>query len=44
MCTGRQTAHRFTFNDLTSCAGTSSGKLYVVEKHGYTDPVAIPWP
>jgi len=26
------------------CEGQSSGKLYGVEKHGYTDPVIIPWP
>jgi len=41
---GQTNGTSYTFNDLTSCAGASSGKLYVVEKHGYTDPVAIPWP
>jgi hypothetical protein len=30
--------------DETRCNGPSSGLLYTVEKHGYTDPVAIPWP
>ena len=34
----------YTFSDRTSCSSASSGKLYVVEKHGYTDPVVIPWP
>ena len=33
-----------TFTDETSCAEPSNGLLYTVEKHGYTDPVAIPWP
>ena len=30
--------------DEPGCSGISSGKLYTVEKHGYTDPVLIPWP
>lgn len=30
--------------DEASCSKESSGKLYTVEKHGYTDPVDIPWP
>jgi hypothetical protein len=34
----------YTFLDETSCLGESGGKLYAVEKHGYTDPVPIPWP
>ncbi len=34
----------YTFTDETSCAEKSNGLLYTVEKHGYTDPVAIPWP
>ncbi len=34
----------YTFNDDTNCSRASSGKLYAVEKHGYTDPVSIPWP
>jgi hypothetical protein len=33
-----------TLTDEAGCAGESSGKLYAVEKHGYTDPVPIPWP
>src|SRR3990170_4390263 len=30
--------------DQAGCDGSSGGKLYAVEKHGYTDPVPIPWP
>lgn len=26
------------------CSGSSSGKLYAVEKHGYLEPLEIPWP
>jgi hypothetical protein len=33
-----------TFTDESECSSDSGGKLYTVEKHGYTDPVAIPWP
>jgi uncharacterized protein YraI len=33
-----------TILDETGCSGPSEGKLYTVEKHGYTDPVDIPWP
>ena len=34
----------YTFTDDGSCSSDSGGKLYAVEKHGYTDPVSIPWP
>jgi hypothetical protein len=34
----------YTFVDDGSCSGSSGGKLYTVEKHGYTTPVEIPWP
>ncbi|NIT60167.1 MAG: hypothetical protein GWN00_29325, partial [Aliifodinibius sp.] len=34
----------YTITDEQNCAGESGGILYTVEKHGYTDPVAIPWP
>lgn len=34
----------YTFDDEGGCSKDSSGKLYAVEKHGYTDPVSIPWP
>lgn len=30
--------------DEQGCGLASSGKLYTVEKHGYTTPVDIPWP
>jgi hypothetical protein len=33
-----------TIQDGPGCSERSSGKLYTVEKHGYTDPVDIPWP
>ncbi|HSF79939.1 MAG TPA: hypothetical protein VLA49_01815 [Anaerolineales bacterium] len=35
---------RYEFTDEQGCSGSSGGKLYTVEKHGYTDPVNIPWP
>lgn len=35
---------KYTFNDDRNCDGESKGHLYAVEKHGYTDPVPIPWP
>ncbi len=34
----------YTFTDETNCSEASNGLLYTVEKHGYTDPVPIPWP
>lgn len=34
----------YSVKDETSCGSPSGGKLYAVEKHGYTDPVAVPWP
>jgi hypothetical protein len=33
-----------TFSDHQNCNRASSGQLYTVEKHGYTDSVPIPWP
>jgi hypothetical protein len=33
-----------TFTDQPGCNQKSGGKLYTVEKHGYTSPVDIPWP
>lgn len=30
--------------DGPGCSAASSGRLFTVEKHGYTDPVEIPWP
>ncbi len=32
------------FVDEPGCKGDSGGLLYAFEKHGYTDPVRIPWP
>lgn len=34
----------YTFEDPQTCSGRSSGLLYTAEKHGYSDPVQIPWP
>jgi len=34
----------YTVRDEAGCRTASSGKIYTVEKHGYTDPVSIPWP
>jgi hypothetical protein len=34
----------YTFLDERTCDGESKGRLYAVEKHGYTDPITIPWP
>jgi hypothetical protein len=35
---------RFEFSDQQNCSDGSGGRLYTVEKHGYSDPVTIPWP
>lgn len=34
----------YTFIDFTNCGSSSGGRLYAGEKHGYTQPVTIPWP
>lgn len=34
----------YEVRDEPGCAEPSSGKLYTVEKHGFSDPVEIPWP
>jgi len=34
----------YTFTDQAGCPAPSGGKLYAVEKHGYTEAVPIPWP
>jgi hypothetical protein len=34
----------YTVQDQQGCSGTSSGRLYVVNKTGYSSPVNIPWP
>lgn len=34
----------FTLQDEQTCSGESSGKVYVVNKLGYSTPVPVPWP
>jgi len=34
----------YTVTDEAGCAQPSSGKLYTVEKHGFSEPVIITWP
>lgn len=34
----------YVFTDERNCSQASGGRLYTVEKHGYTTPVEIPWP
>jgi hypothetical protein len=34
----------YTIRDEAGCAQPSSGKLYTVEKHGFSEPAIIPWP
>jgi len=34
----------FTVKDEAGCSSPSSGLLYTVEKHGFSEPVTIPWP
>jgi hypothetical protein len=34
----------YTVKDEAGCASPSSGQIYVVEKHGYSQPVDISWP
>ena len=34
----------YAFTDEPGCSGASHGKVYTVEKHGYTAPAKIPWP
>ena len=34
----------YEVRDEPGCGTPSSGKLYTVEKHGFSDPVEIPWP
>jgi len=34
----------YTIKDEAGCPAPSGGKLYAVEKHGYTRPVEINWP
>jgi len=34
----------YSVKDEAGCAQPSSGLLYTVEKHGFSEPVKIPWP
>jgi hypothetical protein len=34
----------YTVRDEAGCAQPSSGLLYTVEKHGFSEPAIIPWP
>ena len=34
----------YTVKDEAGCSGPSEGLLYTVEKHGFSQPVKIPWP
>jgi hypothetical protein len=34
----------YTVKDEAGCIQPSSGKLYTVEKHGFSEPAIIPWP
>ena len=34
----------YTIRDEAGCAQPSSGKLYTVEKHGFSEPAIISWP
>lgn len=39
-----QSSTSYTVRDEPGCAQPSSGKLYTVEKHGFSEPAIIPWP
>lgn len=41
---GSKTETSYTVKDEAGCPLPSSGQLYTVEKHGYSNPVTIPWP
>ncbi|NTW09561.1 MAG: hypothetical protein HGA28_08345, partial [Anaerolineaceae bacterium] len=34
----------YTIKDEPGCALPSEGKIYTVEKHGFSEPAQIPWP
>jgi hypothetical protein len=34
----------YTVQDEAGCSSPSSGKIYTVEKHGFSEPAEIPWP
>ena len=39
-----QDSTSYTVKDEGGCSQPSSGKLYTVEKHGFSEPAHIPWP
>jgi hypothetical protein len=39
-----QDSTSYTVRDEAGCSQPSSGKLYTVEKHGFSEPAIIPWP
>ncbi|HUE98543.1 MAG TPA: fibronectin type III domain-containing protein [Anaerolineales bacterium] len=39
-----QDSTSYTVQDEAGCAQPSSGKLYTVEKHGFSEPATVPWP
>lgn len=39
-----QDSTSYTVKDEAGCPQLSSGKLYTVEKHGFSEPAIIPWP
>jgi hypothetical protein len=39
-----QDSTSYTVRDEAGCVQPSSGKLYTVEKHGFSEPAMIPWP
>jgi hypothetical protein len=39
-----QDSTSYTVKDEAGCSQPSSGKLYTVEKHGFSEPAVIPWP
>lgn len=39
-----QDSTTYTVRDEAGCAQPSSGKLYTVEKHGFSEAAIIPWP
>lgn len=39
-----QDSTSYTVKDEAGCPQPSSGKLYTVEKHGFSEPAIIPWP
>jgi hypothetical protein len=40
----KHTTTSYTVQDDNSCSHPSSGEIYVLEKHGFSEPVTIPWP